>query len=118
MGAVIEILNSIRRITRRWGLLILGLILAAAVVAFGDLAGFPIVPRSHRFAELDTVNGRYFIAGAAAPFAGWYMSLYWKRPKEPWVVYDLEHDEPYWFNVKLIKNGARIENNEVRRSIR
>ncbi len=39
---------------------------------------------------------------------GWGVTLYWKRPGQPWVTYYLDHDGPYWRQVEMVRTPDRL----------
>lgn len=92
----------------------LRVILTIVAVVAGGLALFvaryyPVSNRTVVFGELTVPEGRFVVAGESeGPLNGWYMTLYWKRPDKPWVLYYLDHDSEYWSDVKLTAVDRRV----------
>jgi hypothetical protein len=80
-----------------------------AIVAY-TFYYYPLSNRRYVFCDLNTSGGHYIVSGVSnGPLDGWGMRLFWKRAKSAyWVSYYLDHDEPYWSDVKLTQSGSHI----------
>jgi len=98
-----------RRSTRL--IVIIAAVALVAGVAIYILRYYPIggVPRV--FCERASADGRFLVAGEChvpLPLGGWSMALYWKRPRQPWAAYYLDHEAPFWRDVEIVREGDHV----------
>lgn len=61
------------------------------------------------FDRLETRHGIFVVAGYSGIFGGWDISLYWKRPNQPWAQFYLDSDAVRWSSVRLSEHNGFIE---------
>jgi len=81
-----------------------------ASVALYVLVYYPVGGRPRVFCERDFEDGRFLVAGKCdGPWPlGWNMTLYWKRSRQPWAAYYLDHEAPFWRDVEIVRDGDHV----------
>ena len=41
------------------------------------------------------------------------MTLLWKRPRQPWAAYYLDHEASYWQQVQFVQTGDQLQINRM-----
>lgn len=101
--------------------LLIGLLTVAGLFLVGVIVFtcYLYAPPGRRvFGQLDSPDGLFSVGGSSGgPIDGWGYQLYWKRPKELWAGFYLDHDSGRWTNLRLTYAGGVLSIDGIDRSL-